>query len=257
MANRPVNFANPDDFKRMAKAVRAAEGMPRIVGQPGPTVPVGSSHSMSHFRCTGAYNADAKGWPGVLTYRNFESVSEPADWIDGEEVYAEEINGGDLESGRRYRCHVYGLKTWEEDVEGTVDSMFVLIDKTVDTDGGIWVEITGGSAALGYSGKRVERTAGLTWADSTGPLPLTWTNKIFRSPIVAGSAPEIPVGHVVRGYPSVNESIALDTSEAGRQTVTHVVVTDVTATCVAGSIVLTKTTKTLTITGRDLTSSLV
>lgn len=147
MANKPVNFANSDEFKRMAKAVRAIENAPRVKGQPGPAVPVGSSHSISHFRCTGAYNTEAKGWPGVLTYRNFESVSDPSDWIDGEDVFAEEINGLDLVDGTRYRCHVYGLKEWTRDGDEEGASMFVLVDSP---GGGTATTENGCAAAISW-----------------------------------------------------------------------------------------------------------
>lgn len=128
----------------MAKAVKGFENSRRAVGSGGVAVPVGSSHSQSHFRCTGAYVAEAKGWPGVLTYRNLLSnTGSSGDWIDGEEVYAEELNGNDLESGQRYECHVYGIKPWTNEDDEDVKSMFVLVDVSAGGGG------EGGGACTG------------------------------------------------------------------------------------------------------------
>lgn len=118
--------------------------------------------------------------------------------------------------------------------------------------GRFWGEVTGGTDAAGYSWKRKVQTAPGVWADATTGDPLTGTNDARRAPSNV-TPPTIPVGQVVELTPSPVGGYEVAAAGGVQTVVFESVVTGV--ACVGGDLQV--TTATLTISGRDLSASLV
>jgi hypothetical protein len=242
-----IGFASEDDFRRVADAVKAVE---RDRGRsalsvpysraPAPAAPVFVDVATTTV-ATGYYDGHFLEWD-----------EDAEEWVEQEECYVRDANGGSLAVGN-YLGRVVG--NYPDDTGRALVQ--------VDAGAAAWffALITGGSNAAGYSWKRINLTSPHSWVDATDPAPLTGSANAWRAPsntpavlpTGATGPPDIPVDQAVliRPSPTVNGQFEV-TPWGGLQTFSCTVVTNV--ACVSGSIV--QTTKTLKIMGRDLAGSL-
>lgn len=122
---------------------------------PAPHYPNQSAECL--VRIVAAYNTEAEAYPGILTFRNLESISSGDRWIDAEEVMVFDANDTSLQIGLVYKGTVYNQHVWGS---GNNLSMYVVVGKGIDSSyhvklTGVGTGIDGGAAWRGLIQKEV------------------------------------------------------------------------------------------------------
>lgn len=112
MGLRGQGFKNRAAVDRVIRGIRAAEGMAGgIDNNYGYVHPASTDTPSAHVLIT-EDKGDEELYKGVFVFRNFLSLGSGDDWMqfdDDPQCAVEEINGLDLEVGKRYPCEVVGF----------------------------------------------------------------------------------------------------------------------------------------------------
>lgn len=174
-----------------------------------------------------------------------------AEKVIGDGVRFKELNGLALPVGTYVMGRLSGF---------TSDSNYALFVGAM-SDCRLWVEITGGTDAAGYSGTRKAMASPGSWLSYPAADPLTFDATIFRAPSNTvtgpGGPPDLEAGQVVEVVPSLTQPGYWETKGGSLQEVEIQFPWSWQINTGSPCTITVATTKTLRITGRDLKADVV
>lgn len=255
-----VVFDSEASFDRVTAATRFVEGQIRS-GSNGWVKPTLGGPANCDVRVTGARDGTTNLYPGQQIIPKPKALPAAKTYLDVGKVWVYGLNDEDLSTDKNY--HGVGAFTYPDGVP------VVLV--TVGGGGGggdtgIDAYITGGDDASGYSWAEAEQTSG-TWGTKSGGR--TGSGNLRRMPSNL-SQPDMVTGQYVRIWPSVKTPGEYECGAPGsiESFSTAEFMTDVSISATATTVcnadgtlsttfnfTVTKTRKTLTMQGRDVTGT--